>query len=137
MPGIRHKYHRPRQKKTLDGYDDFNTYVVVGSLTATNNFGRLDVQRYAITLEARRVVIRLFHNNNNTTVLSTLFIPYLCESYEKIIVTNQITKVSQNWIVCAPNKQNQTCLVSPKEGYYHVSTARRCGIFPKIRLANL
>ena len=43
VPGTRQKYHCPRYEKLLDGYEYFNTYVVVGSLRATTNFGHLDV----------------------------------------------------------------------------------------------
>ena len=80
VPGNIQKCHRPRHKKILDGYDDFNNYVVVVSLRATNNFGRLDVRRHVMTLEASRVVCRLSHNSKNTTVLSDLFVTYLHES---------------------------------------------------------
>ena len=52
VPGTRQKYHRPRHNNILDDYDDFNTYVVVGSLRAATNFGRLDVWRHVMTLEA-------------------------------------------------------------------------------------
>ena len=63
VSGIRQKCHCPRHEKILDGYDDFNTYVVVGSLRATTNFGRSDVQCHVITLEASRVLSRLSQNN--------------------------------------------------------------------------
>ena len=66
------KYHRLRHKKILDGYDNFISYVVIGSLKATANFGRLDVRRCMMTSEASRVVSSISHNNKNTTVLSTL-----------------------------------------------------------------
>ena len=36
VPGTRHKCHRRRHKKIFYGYDNFNTYVVVGSLRDTN-----------------------------------------------------------------------------------------------------
>ena len=78
MPGTRQKYHRPRHKKILDGYDNFNTHVFVGSSRATNNFRRLEVQRHVMTLEASRVEISIYHNYKNTTSLSTLIAPYLC-----------------------------------------------------------
>ena len=48
FPVTRQKYHCPRHKKILDGYDDFNTYVVVVSLRATNNFGHSDVLIYDV-----------------------------------------------------------------------------------------
>ena len=63
MPGNIQKCHRPRHEKILDGYENFNTYVVVGSLRDTNDFGSLNVRRYVTTLEASRVVSRLSHNN--------------------------------------------------------------------------
>ena len=81
----RHKYHRTKHKKLLDDYDDFNNYVIVGSLRATTNFGGLDVPPHVMTLEASRVVSRLSHNNNNTAVLSNIFVPYLRESYEQLL----------------------------------------------------
>ena len=40
VPVTRQKCHCPRYKETLDGYNDFNTYVVVGSLRNTTSFGR-------------------------------------------------------------------------------------------------
>ena len=79
VPVTRQKYHRMRHKKILDGYDNFNTYVLVGSLRDTTKFGRSDRQRHVMTLEASRVVISISKNNKNTTVLSTLFVMYLCE----------------------------------------------------------
>ena len=72
-----HKYHHPRHEKILDGYDYFNTYIVVGILRATINFRRSDVRRHVMALEAIRVVSRISCNNNNTAVLSTLCVPYL------------------------------------------------------------
>ena len=45
VPGTRQKYHSLRHKKTLDGYDDFNTYLVVGSFRDTTNFGNLKYGR--------------------------------------------------------------------------------------------
>ena len=61
--GTIQKCHRPRHEKILDGYDDFNTYVAVGSLRATTNSGRSDVRRHVMTLGASRVVSRLSQNN--------------------------------------------------------------------------
>ena len=63
MPGTRQKCHRPRHEKILDGYDDFNTYVVMGSLRATTIFLRLDLRRHVMTLEASILVSKLSHNN--------------------------------------------------------------------------
>ena len=63
VPGNRHKCHRPRHEKILDGYDGFNTYVFVGSLRVNNNFGSSDVQCHVMTLEASRALSRLSHNN--------------------------------------------------------------------------
>ena len=80
----RYTYHRPRHKKILDGYDYFNTYVVIVSLRATTHFGPLDVRRHVMTLEASRVLIRIYHNHNNTTLLSTLSVLYLRKSYEQL-----------------------------------------------------
>ena len=82
VPGTRQKYQHPRNNNILDDNDDFNTYVVVGSLRAATNFERLEVRRHVMTLEASRVVSRIYHNNNNNnTVLSTLFAMYLCELF--------------------------------------------------------
>ena len=72
-------------KKVLNGYDKFNTYVVVRSLRATTNFGNLDIQHLVMTLEARTVVSGLSHNNNNTTVLSILFVPCVYKSYKQLL----------------------------------------------------
>ena len=76
----RQKCHSMRHEKILNVYDDFNTYVMVLSLRCANNFRHLDIQHHVVTLEAIIVVSRLSHNNNTTTVLSNLFIPYLRES---------------------------------------------------------
>ena len=73
----RHKYNRLRHTKILNGYDNFNTSVSVGSLGATTNFRRSDVQCHVMTSEASRVINRRSHNINITTILSTLFIPHL------------------------------------------------------------
>ena len=77
VPVIRQKYHSTRHNKIFDRYDDFNTYVAVGSLRTITNFGCSDVWTHLMTSEASRVVNSLSQNNNNTTVLSTLFVPYL------------------------------------------------------------
>ena len=83
-PVTRQKYHGSRHNKILDGYDDFNTYVVIVSLRDTNNFVHSDVQRHVMTLEASRVVSRIYHNNENTAVLSLLF-PYIRESHDQLL----------------------------------------------------
>ena len=85
MLGTRQRYHRLRHEKILDSYDKSNTYAVVRSLRDTTNFGRLDVQRHMMTLEATIVVGRISRNNKNTAVLSNLFLPYLHESYEQLL----------------------------------------------------
>ena len=85
LAGVRQKYHRLKHEKILDGYDDFNTYVVSRSLRETIDFGHLDVQRHLMTSEVRRVVRGVSCNNKNTTVLSTLFVPYLNELYIKLL----------------------------------------------------
>ena len=77
LTGVRQKYHRLKHEKILDGYDDFNTYVVPRSLRETIDFGHSDVQHHLMTSEVRRVVRGVSWNNKNTTVLSTLFVPYL------------------------------------------------------------
>ena len=94
----------------LDGYDDFNTYTVVGSLGATTNLERSGILCYLMTLEASIVVSRLYHNNKNTTLLSTLFVPYLHESYKQVLY--QIEQLQQVRIIifCEPNDQNQLFL---------------------------
>ena len=70
VPGTRQECHRARHEKILDGYENFNTYVFIGSLRDTTNCGRLNVQRHVITLEASRVVSRLSQN---------------CKEYDSII----------------------------------------------------
>ena len=85
VPETRQKYHRPRHKKILDGYENFSIYVVVKSLRATAKLGSLDVWRRMMTLEAIGVVSRISQNNNNTPVLSTPFVPYLQESHEQLL----------------------------------------------------
>ena len=84
VPGTRQKYQHPRNNNILDENDDFNTYVVVGSLRAATNFERLEVRRHVMTLEASRVVSRIYHNNENTAVLSLLF-PYIRESHDQLL----------------------------------------------------
>ena len=85
VPMTGQKYHCPRHKKMLYGYDYFSTYAIVVSLKATTNFGRSEVWHHIMTLDTSRVGIGLSHNNKNIAVLSTLFVPYLHESYEQIL----------------------------------------------------
>ena len=85
LPGTINKFHCPRHKEILDDYNEFNIYIIVRSLSDTTNFGRLDVQHYVMKLGASRVVSMLSCQNINTIVLSTLFILYLCESYEQYV----------------------------------------------------
>ena len=73
----RQKCHSMRHEKILNGYDDFNTYVMVLSLRCANNFRHLDIQHHVVTLEASIVVSRIYHNDNTNTILSTLFVLYL------------------------------------------------------------
>ena len=82
VPETRQKCHCQRQNKILYYYDEFSTYVVIGSLRSATNFKYPYVQRRVITCEASRVLSRIYFNNNKTTVLSTLFIPYVCGSYQ-------------------------------------------------------
>ena len=56
-----------KYKKILDGYDDFRTYVIVGYMRDTTNFGDLDVLHHII-LVSSRVISRISYNNTNTTV---------------------------------------------------------------------
>ena len=83
--GTSQKCQIPMHKKILDGYDDFNSYVVILSFRDTTNFERLDIQRYGMSSKASKIVSRTSHNNKNTTVLSTLFLPYLHESYKQLL----------------------------------------------------
>ena len=80
VKGAINKCHRLRNKKALDIYENFNTYIAVVSLRVTTNFVRLCVRHHVIISEASIVVSRLSQNNNNTTLLSTLFVPYLRKS---------------------------------------------------------
>ena len=81
----RHKYNRLRHTKILNGYDNFNTSVVIELLMSPTNFGGSYVQFHVMTLKASRVVSRIFLNNNNTTVLPTLFVTYIRESYKLLL----------------------------------------------------
>ena len=96
MQGTNQKYHRPRHEKILDGYDDFNTYVVIGSLRATKNFGRLDIQRHVMILEASRVVSRLSHNNKEYDSSINPLRTVSTQILQTCIVTNLTTTVRQN-----------------------------------------
>ena len=68
MPVTRQKYHCPRYKEIMDGYNTFITYFIVGYLRATTNAVYLDV-RNCMTTEASKVLIRISQNNKNTTLL--------------------------------------------------------------------
>ena len=111
VPVNRQKYHCPRHRKILDGYGKFNNYAVIGSSRDTNNSGRSDGCHHVMTSEASILVSRLSHNNNNTTVLSTPFVPYLSESHGQLL--KQINRLQQVRIriLCAPNDQNQSFLL--------------------------
>ena len=63
VPVNRHKCHPSRLEEILDGYDDFNTYVVVELLRATTNFGCLDVRRHVMTSESSIAVSMIYRNN--------------------------------------------------------------------------
>ena len=78
---------------------------MVSSRTNTN-FERSDVQHHVMTLEASRVVIRISHNNKNTTVLSTLIVPYLRELYEQLFSQIKQLQRFRICILCAPKNQN-------------------------------
>ena len=106
LPVTRQKCHLPRYKEILDGYDDFRTYVIVGSLKCATYFGRLDAWR-CITSEASRVVCRIYNNNNNTPISSTFFVPYLRKSYEKVLSLIEQLQQAMIRILCAHNEQNQ------------------------------
>ena len=93
LPGARQKYQCMRKKKRLNGYDDFNTYVVVRSLRDTIDVEHSDVQRHLMTSEVSRVVRGIYCYNKNTTVLSTLFVPYLNELYIQLL--SRIKKFSK------------------------------------------
>ena len=84
VPETTNKFHWPRYTKTLNGYDNINTYVVVLLLRATTSFGCSDVRPHVLTSEGSIVVRRLSQNNKYTTVFSTLFVQYLRESYKQI-----------------------------------------------------
>ena len=86
VPGTIQQCQNPRQKKILNVYDNFNTSVVIGSLRDINNFSHPGVRCHVMTLEARGVVSRLSHNNKYITVLSTLFVMYLCKYYEQLLI---------------------------------------------------
>ena len=85
VPGTRHKYHHLMYKKILDGYDNFNTYVVIGCFRATTDFGCPGIQCHVMTLEDSIVVSKISHNNKSITVLSTLFVLHLSKPYEQLL----------------------------------------------------
>ena len=80
VKGAINKCHPLRNKKVLDVYYNFNIYIVVVSLRVTTNFVRLCVRHHVMISEASIVVSRLSQNNNKTTLLLTLFVPYLRKS---------------------------------------------------------
>ena len=80
----------------LDGNDDFNNYVVVGYLRATNNFGCLGVQCHVMTSYDNRVVSRLYHNNKEWKSIINLLHTISKWILISVIVTNQRTTVTQN-----------------------------------------
>ena len=96
VPGIKHKFHHQMHEKILDGYDGFNTYVFLGSLRATTNFGPLDVQHYVMNLEYSRVVSRLYHNNKEYNSIINPIPNVSTRILQTIIVINRKTTVSQN-----------------------------------------
>ena len=59
VPETRNKCHWPRYTKTLNGYDNINTYVVVLLLRVTTSFGCSDVRCHVLTSEDIIVVRRL------------------------------------------------------------------------------
>ena len=65
----RQKRHSTKYEKTLNGYDDFNNYVIVGSFKATTSFRYLDVRSHVMTLEARRVVNMISQNNKEYNII--------------------------------------------------------------------
>ena len=80
VKGAINKCHPLRHEKVLDIYDNFNTYIVVVSLRVTTNFVHLCVCSYVMTSVDSIKVSMLSQNNNNTTLLLTLFVPYLRKS---------------------------------------------------------
>ena len=96
VPMTRHKCHHLRHEKILNGYDDFNTYFVVGSLRARTNFGCLDIWRHVVTLEASKVVSRLSHNNKEYDSIINPLLTVFSWILRTVIVTNQKTTVIQN-----------------------------------------
>ena len=59
VPGTRHKCHRSRHEKILDGYEKFSTYIIVGSFRASINFGRSYVRCHVMTSGYSRVGSRI------------------------------------------------------------------------------
>ena len=52
-----------------DGYENSNTYIVVGSLRVTTNFVISDVLRRSMTSGDSKVVIRISYNNKEYNVI--------------------------------------------------------------------
>ena len=69
VPGTRHKCQHLRHEKILNGYENSNTCIVVGSLSVTTNFVISDVLRCAMTSGDSRVVIRISYNNKEYNVI--------------------------------------------------------------------
>ena len=96
VPGTRQKCHHPRHDKILDGYYNFNTYVVLGSLSTTTNFGRTYVQYHVMTSEASRVVSIIYHNNKEYDSIINPLCTISTNILQKSVVTNRTTTVSNN-----------------------------------------
>ena len=96
VPGTRQKCHRPRPEKILDGYDNSNTYIVLGSLGITANFGRLDIYLHAMILEDIKVVRRIYHNNKEYGGIINPLHTVSTQILRTIIVTDQTTTSSYN-----------------------------------------
>ena len=88
VPGTRHKCHHPGHEKILDGYDEFNTYIIVGSLRPTIHFGRLEVRRHVMTSEYSRVVSRISHNNKEYGSIIYPLCTISTQILRTIVVTN-------------------------------------------------
>ena len=96
VPVTKQKFHHPRHDKILDGYDNFNTYVVLGSLRTTYNFRRLYVRCQLMTSEASRVVSNLSHNNKEYESIINPLRTICTHTLQTIIFANQTTTVSNN-----------------------------------------
>ena len=83
---------QPGNKKILHGFNDFRTYIVLGSLKDPTIFLCTSLMIFLPS----RVLSRLFYNNNNTTVSSTSLVLYIRKSYRAVIITYQTTTLSHN-----------------------------------------